>query len=161
MRWLILSLFCLLSLPCYANGKKSESVVSFHLETNQNAGKRLTFDFEIAGKKRMFDKSAVLTHRDFIAFSTFPADDGTFGVSFLIKPVPAKRFYNLMNQARGLYLLAQVNGRFPDVVLIDEPVADQTVVIWRGVTAAEIKQYDEVLPRLEAYKKALEEKNRK
>lgn len=161
MRLLLLILLALLPLQAWANGKKTNLSIGFHLETDQGASKKLVFEHKVAGKKRFFTKTPVLSQRDFIAFDTFPSADGTFGVSFLVKPTPAKRFNALMLQAKGKYLLASVNGRFPDLVYIDEPIADQTIVIWRGITAPEIKQYDELLPRIGELRRAHEEKNKK
>lgn len=157
--FIILLMVCYAVLPsvCHANGKKTEVRISFHLEVDSSSGKNLSFPYEVAGRPRFFSKSSVLSHKDFIAFSTFPAADGTYGAKFLIEPRAAKRFYHVMRAARGQLLLSQVNGRFIDVTEVDVPVEDQTIVIWRGITNEEIAKYDELLPRIAD----LEKENRK
>lgn len=49
---------------------------------------------------------------------------------------------------QGLWLLTMVNGRIVDGVLIDKPVEDGLLVIWKGVTASEIRAFDKERPRI-------------
>jgi hypothetical protein len=49
---------------------------------------------------------------------------------------------------QGKILLAMANGRVVDGVIIDKPVDDGLIVIWKGFTDEEVKQFDEVLPRI-------------
>ena len=46
-----------------------------------------------------------------------------------------------------------VSGRAIDAVLIEKPVADGQLVIWKGMTALEIQQLDKMIPRTGETKK--------
>ena len=45
-------------------------------------------------------------------------------------------------------LLAMTNGRPVDMVEIDQPVDDGFIVIWKGITEADIRLYDDAVPRI-------------
>ena len=47
----------------------------------------------------------------------------------------------------------RVLTRFVDAVIIDKPVTDGYLIIWKGVTLEEINLYDKVAPRIGAEKK--------
>jgi hypothetical protein len=51
---------------------------------------------------------------------------------------------------QGKYLLARSNGRVVDGVVIDKPVDDGYIVIWKGFTVDELKLFDKSLPRIGA-----------
>jgi hypothetical protein len=55
---------------------------------------------------------------------------------------------------QGRWLISQVNGRAVDGVIIDKQVSDGYIVIWKGVTLADVEILDKKLPRAdEANKK--------
>ena len=80
---------------------------------------------------------------------SIPSGNGDeYGLLFQLKD-PAKRRLNALSLTnQGKYLLAQVNGRVVDGVLIDKPVDDGLIVIWKGITSDEVKMFDKVLPRI-------------
>jgi hypothetical protein len=49
------------------------------------------------------------------------------------------------NQRR--WMLANVNGRPVDAVMIDAQISDGVLVVWRGINLADIQALDATLPR--------------
>ena len=58
-------------------------------------------------------------------------------------------------------LLAVVNGQVRDAVLIDKPVNDGLIVIWKWVSLAEVKLADQHIPRIGERSQGLEKENQK
>lgn len=145
----------------HAGGKAGEmAMVSFHLETDAaGATKKNAVSQMDDGKERFFLRTPEITLKDVAAFSPFPSGtEDQYGLVFQLKD-PAKRALNVLSlTAQGKYLLAQANGRFVDGVLIDKPVEDGIIVIWKGITTEEVKHFDKILPRIGAKDKAKKKK---
>jgi hypothetical protein len=147
--------FLLLLLPASAGGKKDNNMaVTFHMETDNTQNPKMIFEREISGKKRYFSRTADFATKDIVAFSPFLADNKfDYGVVFQLRPAAAGRLENLTTANQGRMLLASVNGRIVDVVIIDKPVKDGLLVVWNGVQEAEIKECDKMAPRIGKEKK--------
>lgn len=137
---------------CHAGGKAGDAAaVSFHIETEGNENPKMVAPFDVGGQQRFFRRMPEVSMKDFSAFSPFPSDDGqTYGVVFQLKAAANRRLSAITQVNQGKMLIAQVNGRVVDAVIIDKPVNDGLIVIWKGITDAEIKQYDKVAPRIGA-----------
>ena len=59
----------------------------------------------------------------------------------------ANRLVAISNMNQGRWMIAQINGRVLDGVLIDKQIDDGVLVIWKGVTLADIAVLDEAFPR--------------
>ena len=156
LRPLILLCWFFAAALCPAGGKKDDAAsVSFHLETEANDNPKMVFEQAMPnGPARHFRRMPEISSKDFVAFSPFPADDGvSYGVMFKLKPNVQRRLSAISTNNQGRWLLAMVNGRAVDAVLIDKTVEDGYIVIWQGVSEAEIKQQDKALPRLGEQKK--------
>ncbi|MFT4176636.1 MAG: hypothetical protein QM627_08250 [Luteolibacter sp.] len=145
---LILVLFALAP-TSFAGGKRGEkSQVSFHMETEESDNPKMIFSYEVAGKKRFFRRLPEVSLRDVTSFSPFPSDDGaSYGLVFRLKPNAGNRLNAITSVNQGKWLVASVNGRFVDAVLIDKPVTDGLIVVWQGVSLPEIQLLDQTLPR--------------
>lgn len=131
-----------------AGGKKAPDLsVSFHLETEP--GSRQVFKQLTAGKEVFYNKSAEFTAKDIRAFSPFPSEDGlSYGVVFQLNKVAAGRLRAISTANQGKLLLAVVNGQVRDAVLIDKPVGDGLLVVWKWISLGEIKAADQHMPRI-------------
>jgi hypothetical protein len=139
-----------------AGGKAGEdAVVSFHMETEHAENPNLVFSLEISGKVRHFRRMPEISTRDIAAFRPFPGDDGanTYGVVFQLKNQAARRLSNLTAANQGRMMVAMANGRVVDGVMIDQQVDDGFIVIWKGITEADIRLYDKEAPRIGEEKK--------
>ena len=133
-----------------AGGKAGEmGMVTFHLETEAGGNPKMVFSQMDNGKERFFNRTPEITMKDMVAFSPFPSGAGDeYGLVFQLKE-PAQRRLNAVSIAnQGKFLLAQANGRVVDGVVIDKPVEDGVIVIWKGITTDEVKLFDKVLPRI-------------
>lgn len=145
-----------LATPAQAGGKAGENaVVSFHIETEHAENPKMVFSIEAGGKTRHFRRTPEISSKDFAAFRPFPSDDvaNTYGIVFQLKNTAARRLTNIGNANQGRMLLAMANGRAVDMVMIDVPVDDGFIVIWKGITDAEIRMYEGKLPRIGEDKK--------
>lgn len=136
-----------------AGGKAGEiGMVTFHLETEEAvATKKNSFSQMDDGKQRFFLRTPEITMKDMVAFSPFPSGTGdAYGLVFQLRDSAKRRLNVLSLTCQGKYLLAQANGRFVDGVLIDKPVDDGMIVIWKGITTEEVKLFDKTLPRIGA-----------
>ena len=89
-----------------------------------------------------------------MAFSPFPSDDQTsYGMIIQLKESSGKRLTAVTTANQGKLLICQAFGRVVDAVIIDEPVNDRVIVIWKGLTLDEIREIDKVMPRIGDNKK--------
>ncbi|MBI23678.1 MAG: hypothetical protein CMN05_08845 [Roseibacillus sp.] len=145
-----------------AAGKKAPDLsVSFHLQAEP--GDRQAFKQLTAGKEVLFRKSAEISTKDIVAFRPFPADDGnSYGIVFQLNKLASNRLRNMSTAQQDKLLLAVVNGQERDAVLIDKPVNDGLIVIWKWVSLAEVKLADQHVPRIgedpKAWKKRIKKK---
>ena len=148
-----------------AAGKKPpDFTVSFHLQAEP--GDRHAFTQLTAGKEVAFRKSPEISTSDIVAFRSFPADDGnSYGAVFQLSKVASGRLRSMSTANRGKLLLAVVNGQVRDAVLIDKPVNDGLIVIWKWVSLAEVRLADQHVPRIgedpKDWKKRLKEQKKK
>ncbi len=131
-----------------AAGKKAPDLkVSFHLQAGP--GDRQVFKQLTAGKEVLFHKSATISTKDIVAFRSFPSDDeNSYGIVFELNKTASRRLRTMSTAHQDKLLLAVVNGQVRDAVLIDKPVNDGLIVIWKRVSLAEVKLADQHIPRI-------------
>ncbi|MDG2487266.1 MAG: hypothetical protein P8M65_06140 [Roseibacillus sp.] len=145
-----------------AAGKKAPDLnLSFHLQAEP--GDRRVFKQLTAGKEVIFQKGAAIITKDVVAFRSFPAEDNnSYGIVFQLGKTATNRLRNLSTAHQGKLLLAVVNGQVRDAVVIDKPVNDGLIVIWKWISLAEVKLADQHLPRIgedpRAWKKRIKKK---
>ena len=135
-----------------AGGKAdSKATVSFHLETEANDNPKMIFPQDVSGRTRYFRRLPEITSRDIVAFNPFPSDAGgdDYGVVFQLTDNAARRYAAITNTNQGRWLIAGINGRVVDGVTIDKEISDGFMVVWKGVTLADIKLFEKDWPRLD------------
>ena len=148
---LLMMLAFALTPAVFASGKKEmKATVSFHMETEATDNPKMIFGQMAYGKTRYFRRMPEITTKDVASFSPFPSDAGgdDYGIVFILKENAAKRLSAITNVNSGRWMLAQINGRVVDGVLIDKQVDDGRLVIWKGATLADVSIFDEALPRV-------------
>jgi hypothetical protein len=124
-------------------------LLTFHLQAEEGDNPKMTFPQLTAGKQLVFRRLPEVGTRDIASFNAFPSRDGDgYGLLLQLKPGAVNRISAVTNMSQGRWLLAMVNGRTADAVLIDKPVNDGQLVIWKGVSEAEVAQLDQTLPRI-------------
>ena len=132
----------------FAMGKKDEkAMVSFHIETEATDNPKMIFPQEVGGQERYFRRIPEVSIKDVAVYTPFPNEGGDYGVVFRLKNRAVNRLSALTAASQGRWLLATLNGRAVDAVLIDSQIDDGVLVIWKGVTLADIDALDATLPR--------------
>ncbi len=139
----------------FAGGKKeNKAAVSFHLETEASDNPKMIFGQLANGQTRYFRRLPEFSMKDIVSFSPFPSLVGQeYGVMFKLKESAANRLAAITNANQGRWMIAQLNGRVVDGVMIDKQVSDGFIVIWKGVTQGDLAILDEEMPRIGADKK--------
>jgi hypothetical protein len=152
---LAISLIAAIIAPLHAGGKAGDkAAVSFHLETEATDNPKMIFPQDVNGRTKYFRRVPEISVNDIVAFGPFPSGEGEdFGVAFKLKPNAARRLSAISNANQGKWMAAAVNGRVVDGVIIDKQVDDGFIIIWKGISLAEINQYDKLVPRIGAEKK--------
>ncbi len=138
-----------------AGGNKGKKVdISFHIETEASDNPKMIFPHEVMGKQRFFRRIPEVSSIDYVAFSPFPSDDqASYGVILQLKDNARRRLAAVTQISSGKWLACKAFGRIVDGVLVEDPVDDGVVVVWKGLSIEEIGQLDEALPRIGEKKK--------
>jgi len=138
------------ALPLHASGKKGEAMgVSFHVQADPTDSQKMIFAQDTNGKKVLYKRLPEVRTKDIAAFMPFPSRDGEgFGVVLQLKSSPKSRYAAVTGTNINRWMVAMVNGRVVDAVIIDKQIDDGMVVIWKGIGNAEIEALDALIPRI-------------
>ena len=92
-----------------------------------------------SGRGIAIQKMAWITERDVMAFSPYPARDGTFGALFQLDEHGQVVLDTLSVEHRGGFLFVFINGRMITPLQIDKRVSDGKIYIPSGLTAADVE----------------------
>jgi hypothetical protein len=92
-----------------------------------------------SGKGIAIEKLPWITEHDVMAFSPYPAQDGTFGALFQLDEHGKVVLDTLSVEHRGGFLFVFINGRMITELQIDKRVSDGKIYIPSGLTAADIE----------------------
>lgn len=137
-------------LTAHAGGKKGEkSGISFHIQADPTDNPKMIFSQMTNGKQLVYRRNPEIMTKDIAAFNPFPSQDGEgYGALLQLKPSAKNRFAAITNAGVNRWMVAMVNGRVVDAVIIDRQVDDGYVVIWKGIGKAEIDAFDAMVPRI-------------
>jgi hypothetical protein len=137
-------------LTAHAGGKKGEKTgISFHIQADPTDNPKMIFSASPMGKELPFRRNPELVTKDIAAFNPFPSQDGEgYGALLQLSPSAKNRFAAISNASVNRWLVAMVNGRVVDAVLLDKQVDDGYMVIWKGIGKAEIDAFDAMVPRI-------------
>jgi hypothetical protein len=127
--------------------KADKAVVSFHIETEATDNPKMIFPQDVAGVTRYFRRIPEISTKDLAVFTAFPSDSGDYGLVFRLKPRVVNRLSAVTAANQRRWLLATVNGRAVDAVMIDAQIDDGVLVVWKGVNLPDIESLDATLPR--------------
>jgi hypothetical protein len=149
---LLATLLLVFTPPASAGGKKADKAsITFHMETEGTDNPKMIFPQVANGQTRYFRRGSEISLKDMTAFSPFPSENGDgYGLVLKLKPNATNRLAAITSANQGRWLISQVNGRSVDGVLIDKPVNDGFIVIWKGITDMDIAVLDKELPRIGA-----------
>jgi hypothetical protein len=92
-----------------------------------------------SGKEIAIEKLAWISEHDVMAFSPYPAPDGTFGALFQLDDHGRTVLDTLSVERRGGFLFVFINGRMITELQIDKRVSDGKIYIPSGLTTADVE----------------------
>lgn len=134
----------------FGSGKKANKAsVTFHMETEATDNPKMIFPQLTNGETRYFRRMPEVGIKDVQSFNPFPSDVGDgYGLVIKLKGAATNRLAAITNANQGRWMISQINGRVVDGIMIDAQVSDGVLVIWKGVTLADIAVLDEEFPRI-------------
>jgi hypothetical protein len=93
---------------------------------------------QISGKSMAIQKMPWISEHDVIAFSPYPAQDGTYGALIQLDDHGRVVLDALSVERRGGFLFVFINGRLVVHLQIDKRVSDGKIYIPSGLAAADI-----------------------
>ena len=140
-RTLCVFVFCMSFALVDAAAKQRHCTFRVHAQANP----RDTDVFSItaratsSGKEVAIQKLPWITEHDVMAFSPYPAQDGTFGALFQLDDHGRTVLDTLSVERRGAFLFVFINGRMITDLQIDKRVSDGKIYIPSGLTAADVE----------------------
>jgi len=164
---IIFAIFCL-SAHVFAGGKEGPKMsLTFHLESNPDPGKRLTFKANTSKGLKHFRKIPEVGTSHIASFAPFasPHNNAEFGLIIKLNREGATKLSTFSSANLDAHLLVFLNGRPVDLLKVDGPVKDGILCVWKGVTSDDIRLADTLIPRIgqtekewKAKRKALKKK---
>lgn len=123
-----------------AEARKPRSTVRAHLVGNVNDGEVFSSQFvsPTTGRNVVIQKAPTLSEQDVVAFSAYPAPDGSYGVLFTLNEHGKLALDTLSIEKRGTFLYVLVNGKLVAELQIDRRVSDGKLYVASGLSAADI-----------------------
>jgi hypothetical protein len=94
---------------------------------------------QLSGKDVAIEKMPWISERDVIAFSPYPAANGTYGALFQLDEHGRVVLDTLSVERRGSFLFVFINGRAITELEIDKRVSDGKIYISSGLSSADIE----------------------
>src|SRR5947209_14840445 len=130
------------SLPAKATGaaKPRHCILRVHAQANPRDTEIFATSVraQLSRKDVAIEKMPWISERDVIAFSPYPARDGTYGALIQLDEHGRVVLDTLSVERRGGFLFVFINGRFITQLEIDKRVSDGRIYIPSGLTAADI-----------------------
>jgi len=94
---------------------------------------------QVSGKEVAIEKMPWISEQDVIAFSPYPARDGTYGALLQLDEHGRVVLDTLSVERRGSFLFVFVNGHSITELEVDKRISDGKIFIHSGLTAADIE----------------------
>ena len=131
---------CLLCAPVGGFAKQRHCTFRVHAQANPRDSEVFSTSMraQVSGKEIAIEKIPWISERDVMAFSAYPARDGTYGALIQLDDHGRTVLDTLSIERRGRFLFVFINGRFITELQIDKRVSDGKIYIPSGLTAADI-----------------------
>jgi hypothetical protein len=141
MRTLCVFVFCLAFALVDAAAKQRHCTFRVHAQANPQDTDVFSISARATstGKNIAIEKLPWISENDVIAFSPYPAPDGTFGALFQLDAHGRTVLDTLSVERRGGFLFVLINGRMITELQIDKRVSDGKIYVPAGLTAADVE----------------------
>ena len=131
---------CLLWAPVGGFAKQRHCTFRVHAQANPRDTEVFSTSVraQVSGKEIAIEKIPWISERDVMAFSAYPARDGTYGALIQLDEHGRVVLDTLSIERRGRFLFVFINVRFITDLQIDKRVSDGKIYIPSGLTAADI-----------------------
>ena len=156
LRSCLLLAFAMLT-PCLMGmSRKTQFTISFHLQATGDEPPKMRVPMTIEGREMYFRLIPEISHENISGFYPFPSEDGTSkGLAIRLDAHGRNQLDILSHAEDGQYLVAVVNGKPVDYMVLDKWVTDGVITIWKGVPDDVIKWMEKKYPRLKPGTSAL------
>ncbi|MGH8048974.1 MAG: hypothetical protein ACREKL_17165 [Chthoniobacterales bacterium] len=146
---LALALCVAVAATLHAGAKKPAPVsIRFYGEAGAEGG---NFSDKVTliqnGRETYMGSMPLITEREILTFSSFPAKDGTFGAYFWLDDHGTRLLEQHTMSRRGTYVIVFFNGTHLLDEYVDKPVHDGIATIPSGLTQKDIDLLDMTFPR--------------
>jgi hypothetical protein len=133
--------FCLVFALTEAAAKQRHCTFRVHAQANPQDTDVFSMSARSMSPRKdiAIQKLAWITEYDVMAFSPYPAQDGTFGALFQLDEHGSVVLDTLSVERRGGFLFVFINGRMITELQIDKRVSDGKIYIPSGLTAADVE----------------------
>lgn len=141
MRTFCVFVFCLAFALIDATAKQRHCTFRVHAQANPQDTDVFSLPARTtsSGKAIAIEKLAWISEHDIVAFSPYPAPDGTLGALFQLDEHGKTVLDTLSVEHRGRLLFVFINGRMITELRIDKRVSDGKIYIPSGLTAADVE----------------------
>jgi hypothetical protein len=144
-------LFVIALLPMLVGfSHKTKFTISFHAQADPEDVTKTMFPMQIEGRQVLFKIVPEISQQNIVAFHPFDADNGEKGVALQLDFRGRGALEMVTRTERGQLLLAMINGKPVDYVVLDQVIDNGLITIWRGATDELVKEMDKKIPRIKA-----------
>ena len=128
-----------------AGDGKQKHTFAFHEEGVATDGENKVFPHSVAGTEKFFKMNPLITHMDFDGFVPFRAEGGGFGAAFILNRHGKLKLDQVTTARQGSHILATVDMKPADVMVVDRPIKDGVIVLWKGLGPEHIQYLEKGL----------------
>jgi hypothetical protein len=141
MKTLCAFAFCLVFAATEGVAKQRHCTFRLHAQANPRDTEVFATSVraQVSGKNVAIEKMPWISERDVIAFSAYPAANGTYGALLQLDEHGRGVLDTLSVERRGSLLFVFINGRPITELEIDKRVSDGKIYIPSGLTSADIE----------------------
>ncbi len=141
MKTLCAFAFCLVLATTAGMAKQRHCTFRLHAQANPRDTEVFATSVraQVSGKTVAIEKTPWITEREIVAFSPYPAANGTYGALFQLDEHGRVVLDTLSVERRGNLLFVFINGRAITELEIDKRVSDGKIYIPWGLTSADIE----------------------
>jgi hypothetical protein len=135
---------------------KPKVVITVHSQGTDMDMPKTIFRRPINGQNVIFKVLPEFSQQNVAGVHTFPAADGTFGVTLKLDFKGTNSLDLTTRMRSGEMLMSMVNGTVVDYVQIDKPVSDGIFTIWRGLPEELVAELKKKYPPVSTVKSSSE-----